>query len=70
KNAHVRQPRTASQESIYQRAVYRAKQRTTRIEQRKWRGESGLRPTGNRNEVPWYYYTQLPPWSGNSTRTR
>jgi hypothetical protein len=43
-NAHVRTTRTPSEEAVYQRAVYLARQRTLRIEQRKWLGESLLRP--------------------------
>lgn len=69
-NAHVRQTRTAAQEYIYQRAVYRAKQRTDRIEQRKWRGESVLRPAGTPADLSWYNQTYLPAWGGDYTRLR
>lgn len=69
KNAHVRQTRTAAQEYIYRRAVYHAKQRTDRIEQRKWRGESALRPS-NPSMPPYYNETSLPTWGINYTRIR
>jgi hypothetical protein len=61
KNAHVRTVRTPAQEFIHQRAVFHAQQRTQRMEQRKWRGESLLRPS-NPSDAPWIVNYELPLW--------
>jgi hypothetical protein len=61
-NAHVRSHKTQAQEYIYKRAVFEAQQRTARMEYRKWRGESLLRP--NTPEHSWWYDYQysVPVW--------
>lgn len=69
-NAHVRTTRTPAQEYIYQRAIFRAKQRTNRIEQRKWRGVSILRPSPSQTDAIWYNETRLPTWGADYLRTR
>lgn len=62
-NAHVRTTRTPAQEQIYKRAVFEAQQRTARMESRKWRGESLLRPD-NRMDHSWWneYEYVVPVW--------
>lgn len=61
KNTHVRASRTPAEEYIYQRALYRAEQRNKRIEERKWRNASLLRPD-NRPEPFTGYMHILPTW--------
>ncbi len=58
-NAQVRKVRTPAQNYIYQRAVFQAKQRNRRIELRKWRGESLLRPS-NRPDHSWFLGHHVP----------
>ncbi len=53
-NAHVRTPRTPGQESIHNRAVIYAQQRDLRIQQRKWLGQSALRPGHTVQRESWY----------------
>lgn len=60
-NAYVRSNKTPAQEFIYKRALFEAQQRTARIEQRKWRGESLLRPD-NREDHSWWYEYTVPVW--------
>lgn len=60
-NAHVRANRTPAQDFIYKRAVFQAQQRTRRIEERKWKGTSLLRPS-NPPEVTWYEGYSIPVW--------
>lgn len=60
-NAHVRSARTPAQEYIYKRATFEAQQRTLRMEQRKWRGESLLRPD-NHTDHSWWYEYSVPVW--------
>jgi hypothetical protein len=60
-NAYVRANRTPAQEHIHKRAVFEAKQRTARMEHRKWRGESLLRPD-NRIEHSWWNEYTFPVW--------
>jgi len=59
--SRVRSKRTPAEEYIYQRAVYRAQQRTKRIEERKRRNESLLRPSNPPDYRGWYDYT-VPVW--------
>jgi hypothetical protein len=67
RNAQVRSVRTPAQEYIYQRAVYRAQQRTNRIELRKWRGESLLRPSHHSDHF-WSHEYGVPGWYSSNTK--
>jgi hypothetical protein len=60
-NAYVRAHRTPAQEYIHKRAQHEAQQRTLRMEQRKWRGESLLRPD-NEVDHSWWYAYEMPVW--------
>ncbi len=66
-NAYVRSTKTPAQEFIYKRAVFEAQQRTFRMEQRKWRGESLLRPD-NREDNSWWYDYSVPVWLSSHHR--
>ena len=67
KNTHVRATRTPAQEAIYQRALYRAAQRTKRMEERKWRNVSLLRPDNRVEHFSGYVHT-LPVWEYSDAR--
>ena len=60
-NAHVRAKRTAAQEYIYKREVFYAQERTRRIEERKRRGESLLRPSTPEDQY-WFEAYAYPVW--------
>ena len=59
KNAQVRSNQTPAQQYIHKKAVFEAQQRTLRMEQRKWRGESLLRPS---NPTDRFIDYELPVW--------
>lgn len=67
KNTHVRATRTPAQEAIYQRALYRAAQRTKRMEERKLRNISLLRPDNHTEHFSGYVHT-LPVWEYHYAR--
>lgn len=68
-NAYVRSTKTPAQEFIYKRAVFEARQRTARMEYRKWRGESLLRPSNREDRSGWHEYT-VPLWHSSHYEAR